>query len=147
MAIESAQLLYTAHWVLDTGSSPTGPAGSRPYKQTHANHPCSKWVRQSNANYNWLSEHALGIIDEYSLRYGKSHACAPHIKWLRANQPRNIPTNDVLTAFAMAFYAKDQAKYKACFVPLDPVQSYRNYYKMDKARFAKWKYTRNPYWW
>ena len=29
----------------------------------------------------------------------------------------------------------------------DPVQSYRDYYHLDKATFASWKYREKPPWW
>jgi len=144
MAVETTQMLYTAHWA--TGGQPTGPKKLVPYKPTHANHPCSKWARDSKANYKWLVKHGIAISEEYTARYRKIHACAPHLKWLSEHVP-NIQA-DNMTGFAMAFYAKDPAKHNLCLVPGDPVQSYRNYYKMDKARFAVWKRsTKNPYWW
>jgi hypothetical protein len=116
-----------------------------PYKQTHANHPCSKWARESKANYKWLVKLGKAITDEYHLRYRKTHACASHIDWLSKNIPDIAADN--MTDFPMCFYSKDPVKYNLCFVAGDPVQSYRNYYKMDKARFAVWKHSKNPYWW
>lgn len=144
MAVETTQMLYSAHWSLN--ENPTGPTGLLPYKPTHLNHPCSRWTRESLSNYQWLAEHGLAILNEYSKRYNKQHACLPHIIWLSANSPKNL-TSKVLTPFAMAFYAKDSAKHNLCLVANNPVQSYRNYYKIDKARFAKWNFTKNPYWW
>ena len=143
MAIETAQLLYTAHWA--TGGQPSGPKKLTPYKQTHVNHPCAIWARESKANYKWLAKLGIAIAHEYGIRYHKIHACTPHLKWLSENLP-NIQAED-MTDFPMCFYGKDPVKHNLCLVPGDPVQSYRNYYKMDKARFAKWKYTRNPSWW
>jgi hypothetical protein len=29
----------------------------------------------------------------------------------------------------------------------DPIQSYRNFYMLDKATFASWKGRDKPYWW
>ena len=45
MIIESAQLLSNSHNL-------TGKEG--PYRLTHRNHPCTKWVMESIANYRWL---------------------------------------------------------------------------------------------
>lgn len=146
MAVETTQLLYTAHSVLNKGMSVSVSNGLKPYKQTHVNHPCSKWTRESKENYEWLAKHGLSIVNEYSNRYNKQHACLPHLVWLSTNVPPNFAKNG-LTPFVMAFYAKDQTKHKLCFVPGNPVQSYRNYYKLDKSRFAKWNHCKNPYWW
>ena len=146
MAVETTQLLYTAHWSLN--ESPTGPTGLMPYKATHSNHPCSKWTRDSIDNYKWLVEHGLAIVNEYTSRYKKQHACLNHLVWLKNNIPKSLSSNKKgLTPFAMAFYSKDVALYMSCLVKNDPVLSYRNYYKLDKARFAKWKHSKNPYWW
>lgn len=66
MILESAQMLSNAmhHY---------GLAG--PYKITHANHPCSVWVRTSRGNFIWLLDHFFGLCKEYTYRYGKTHKC------------------------------------------------------------------------
>ena len=45
MPIETAQLLCGAHHVLNPEKYDV------PYKKTHINHPCAKWVRTSKENY------------------------------------------------------------------------------------------------
>ena len=68
MIIEYAQLLSTAHRIIDgtlsVSLSETGRKQKRYvlpderesilYLSTHSNHPSAVWVRQSDANYNWL---------------------------------------------------------------------------------------------
>ena len=49
MIIESAQMLYCAHWVLNPENLPENA-----YKLAHKNHPSSIWVRESYDNYMWL---------------------------------------------------------------------------------------------
>lgn len=61
MVLECAQMLSTA-------------VGG-PYRPTHVNHPCSKWVRQSSGNAYWLVKHMEALCTEYMLRYDKVHAC------------------------------------------------------------------------
>ena len=51
MILESAQLLSTAHLLID-GDELADERGL--YKATHKNHPSSKWVRDSSENYEWL---------------------------------------------------------------------------------------------
>ena len=49
MIVESAQLLSTAHRLLDEDD-----AHSNLYKVAHKNHPSTIWVRSSLENYTWL---------------------------------------------------------------------------------------------
>jgi hypothetical protein len=65
MILESAQLLSTAHHILDKSTS------SELYKPTHKNHPSAIWVRQSYKNYQWLYNHFISLCEEYTKRYNK----------------------------------------------------------------------------
>ncbi len=147
MIIESAQMLYTAHWILNDGKQLNHENSLIAYKKTHHNHPCNVWIRNSLSNYMWLANHALAICKEYQKAYKKEHKSYKHIIWLKTNPPDNLLEYG-LTYFAMAFYKTDPKKFKLCFVPKDPILSYRKYYVMDKKRFAKWTHGRNkPDWW
>ena len=106
MILESAQMLCSAY-----------PEGDAPYKRTHFNHPCSKWIRDSVDNYEWLLSHAYSLVDEYFDRYSKIHNLA-------------LPDRG-LTPFAQAM--PDEYKHS------DPVRAYQTYYVNDKKYFAKWK--------
>jgi hypothetical protein len=105
MIVETAQLLSTAHRVLDgTMEIRTSSKGrkqkyykhSNPileenlYKATHVNHPSAIWARQSNNNYNWLYCHFIGLCDEYRHRYGKTHLSEQKLGGLLSTPPRNI---------------------------------------------------------
>jgi len=46
------------------------------YRNTHYNHPSTKWVRASSANFECLVRHTLAMLDEYTERFGKIHKCA-----------------------------------------------------------------------
>ena len=37
------------------------PTWAAPYKETHANHPCTLWLKQSNANLAWLFQLARNL--------------------------------------------------------------------------------------
>ena len=50
MIVESAQMLCTAHRVLD-GDEFADDVGL--YKATHKNHPSSVWTRETDENYYW----------------------------------------------------------------------------------------------
>lgn len=70
MVLESAQLLST---VL-----------GGPYKPTHTNHPCTRWVSASRANARWILRHMISLCREYTYRYGKTHKCQALIPGFRA---------------------------------------------------------------
>jgi hypothetical protein len=74
MILESAQLLSTAINL---------SGGKATYKTTHANHPASIWCRQTRSNYMWLYRHFLGLMAQYKIRRGKTHACHKLIKELK----------------------------------------------------------------
>jgi hypothetical protein len=144
MIVESAQMLSTAWWILDGGCP-----GAVAYKPTHPNHPCTKWTRESDGNYLWLGRHAMEMCKEFTRRYKKIHKTESLLKCLHVNVPRNMPNygTKTMTPFAHAYYGKDPVGHFMCHVPGDPVQSYRNFYKLDKTRFAKWNHSTKPSWW
>ena len=142
MIIEYAQLLSTAHRMLDGEEYIDASSGRRIkrcrlddqamednlYKASHINHPSAIWVRQSNNNYTWLFCLFTELLQEYTYRYGKIHATDRLVYWLR-KPPKNIPVG-YLTQPTPAM--PDEYK-----VP-DSIQSYRNYYVGAKKSFAKW---------
>lgn len=122
MIIETAQLLYSSHWMLN----PEG-LSENAYKLAHKNHPCSIWVRQSLSNYLWLASLGWWLCKEYQHRYGehKVHKSEQHIVWLLNNPPNSIPHED-FTKPVLAMpdeYKKD-----------DPVESYKLYYIESKFK-------------
>lgn len=67
-----------------------------PYKQTHANHPCSKWVRESDNNLQWTIEYLDALYHEHKARTGKEHLS--YIKFKNhlkiTNKIKKIQTNN-----------------------------------------------------
>lgn len=132
MILEYAQLLSTAHHVLDGEAAIAGI-----YKKTHVNHPCAVWVRQSHANYYILLNLLDDLCEEYTHRYDKVHKTAGLLDLLY-NVPVNIPrTSETPPPLCMP----DEFK-----VVGDPVTSYRNYYLGDKARMLKYTNRIAPKW-
>lgn len=70
MVLECAQLMSTALHEYKARS---------PYKPTHRNHPCTKWVIESRENYKWVLDHFIALTEEYTKRYGKIHKCAGYM--------------------------------------------------------------------
>jgi hypothetical protein len=130
MLVESVQMLSTAHHLTGTGND-------QMYKPAYQNHPCTKWARESYANYHWLWMHAEQIASEFLNRFGKFHASAKVLHELP--DPVNLPHIDI-TPPAQAM--PDQYKHD------DAWRAYRAYYKGEKASIAKWEKGREaPYWW
>lgn len=124
MVLETAQLLCTAHRVID------GVDDSILYKQTHANHPCAIWVRESRSNYDWLYAHFEALANEYTFRYGKAHATWKKLATALKTAPKLISAINQ-TPFALCM--PDEYK-----VNDDPVLSYQAYYIQGKASILNW---------
>lgn len=133
MSIEYVQILSSAHHVLDGEHS---PISSEIYKLTHKNHPCCKWVRESIENYYYLLELSIKIHEEYTHRYEKIHKSSEKIIFL-LDYPKNIP---FLSKTRFPLCMPDDYKIGG------PVESYRNYYKKDKKRFANYTKRCYPEW-
>jgi hypothetical protein len=151
MILEYAQLLSTAHRVLDgvitEGFSPSGRkrktyklSDSREdilYSATHINHPSAVWVRQSDKNYDWLFSLYQELMNEYTYRYGKVHACSK-LEMTLAKVPNNIshkPFTEPTPAMP------DEYKILG-----NSIESYRSYYINSKSHLAKWKERQIPEW-
>ncbi len=152
MILESAQLLSTAHRVLDGKEGIrlsangrrlkdwglTEPRNSALYKATHVNHPSAIWSRQTSENYKWLAELAVELCYEYTLRYGKVHASMHLILTHLTKLPENITIS--------GFSEPPQAMPDYCKIPGKVVEAYRNYYNNEKTDIAVWNYSEIPYW-
>ena len=90
MILESAQMLSTAHRVLDGDEFADQ---HQMYKATHKNHPSAIWARSSDKHYMWLYELFCALSEEYQLRYGKEPKdLVPFCQWsfeFNECRPRN----------------------------------------------------------
>jgi hypothetical protein len=126
MILESAQLLSTAHHILDGENS---PYKELLYRRTHANHPSAIWVRESSANYQWLYEHFTALGAEYTERYGKTHKSIRQLSNILKNIPHNIQCGKA-TPIKIAIA-------NTTWHHRDPVTSYRNYYENEKLKTSE----------
>ena len=151
MILEYAQLLSTAHRVLDGVEYIDNSSGRRIkrwklgtsyesilYKATHINHHSAVWVRKSYDNYMWLGQLLVELSKEYTYRYGKVHKCQG-IGLIDALQ--YAPINIKLGTFTEPTPAMPDI-YK---VENNSIQSYINYYNGDKRRMFNWKKRDVPY--
>lgn len=153
MIVETAQLLSTAHRILDgelyidktvNGRSikrwrhPNSNLESSLYKASHVNHPSAVWTRENHNNYMWLFDHFQALCDEYTFRYQKNHLTKEKLIDILCFLPSNIKRGR-FTPIPQAM----PDKYKSSHY----VDAYRSYYVGDKARFAKWTNRSVPQWW
>lgn len=157
MILEYAQLLSTAHRVLDGKESLCKSKSGRNqkvwtledkeaqdivYKATHINHPSAKWARHCAANYDWLAFLWTCLMDEYTFRYGKRHACERLIPYLCV-LPKNIST---AFKFSPPWRAMPDQYKKPKTSPDYCEESYRAYFNGEKQRMANWKGRNPPHW-
>ena len=135
MPLETAQMLCTAHRILD-GDEYADQEGL--YKEAYINHPCTIWARESSANYWWLYEHFIALGAEYTHRYGKIHASVDKLWKPLFTMPKNIYKGAMTPlAQAMPEEYKDE----------NPIVAYRNYC-INEKHYAKWERGRDkPSWW
>lgn len=156
MVLESAQMLSTAHRILD-GKLQKKPSKSGKtlvshwvlpderddilYKAVHVNHPCTIWTYETSGNYLWHYEHFVALCDEYTYRYGKTHLSDTLLRNRLSQPPNNIPDLP-RTPFAVAMGSNPE-----CIIDDDPVLSYRNYYQTKQDRFPMvWTKRQIPEW-
>lgn len=137
MILEYAQMLCTAHHVLDKQVDPLL------YRCTHINHPCSIWVRQSDTNYRKLYKLFKYLCKEYTYRYEKIHKTEQKLLKILKEPPRNIPIGKF--TFPPIAIADESIKIRRDG-KLALVASYRNYYNVEKSKFATWKKRPIPKW-
>ena len=139
MILETAQMLSTAHRILDCDLV-EDECTKLLYRKTHINHPCSIWVRRVKANYLWAFRLLEALANEYRFRYNKEHLTWRKLADILKTPPTHIPSpiDDSMTPFALAM--PDQYKTD------DPVESYRRYYMAEKRHLFHWKNRSTPHW-
>ena len=151
MILEYAQLLSTAHRVLDGVPYIDKTANGRSIKRwrldlarepllmkaTHINHPSAVWARSTRDNYIWLYRLWYYLCKEYTFRYGKTHACERLLEALYV-PPLNMVKSE--------FFPPTPAMPDTYKVKDDSLLSYRNYYNGGKQHLATWKLREAPPW-
>ena len=130
MVLETAQLLSSTIHILNPNSS----IKDKIYKPTHKNHPATIWTRESLGNFNWLIKHGLALSDTYQARYNKIHKSREIILRCQAHTPNFTKIEKTPHVYCGP----------ECYRTQDIVQSYRNYYIGDKAKFSTWKLPHEP---
>lgn len=111
----------------------------RGYNITHQRHPCVLWAGDSLGNFNWTLAHGLALCEEYSFRYGRTHACKEVL----------LELGEVIGKLHF-FYVRRQP---FVMVPSEystgnTINDYRAYYRREKWSIAEWRHGRlPPKWW
>lgn len=154
MILEYAQLLSTAHRVLDgklhielTSNDrkikryhfhPSDDRENTLYKATHINHPSAVWVRESISNYLWLYNLFCCLCDEFKTRYNKIHLSDKKLRKILKIPPQNIHIGPV-TPIPQAM--PDEYK-----IENNSLDAYRTFYIFAKSKFATWNHSNTPWW-
>lgn len=158
MILEAGQMLCVAHWIgaLKSVNKELGdfkrvreakwyaeenadPSLIPPWTLTHTRHPCTIWTSENTGNYMWHVQLMRSLLDEYTLRYKKTHKSETVYEWLHSKIPYGM-TKSLMTEHP-------QCMPEECKVTHDPVAAYRNYYHKYKAYMAKWNKGETPSWW
>ena len=143
MIIEYAQMLSTAHRMLDGTQYTDASSGRRIqrwkldnsnmdgvlYKASHINHPSAIWVRENAIQYQYMYDLFVELCDEYTFRYGKEHLTDTKLRQLLNQLPNNI-TLGVWREPPQCM--PDDVKCESV------IDAYHKYYKVYKKDFAKW---------
>ncbi len=157
MILESAQMLSTAHRVLDGKQSivtinnrkrkvwtlPNKSKDELLYSATHINHPSTKWVMESPLHYLWLYKLMNHLNDEYKLRYKKS---VDHFSITKLNRLLAVPPTDLLSIPEIKFKPAPQCMPNECKIIDDTPAAYKNYYIAKKSDIAAWRNGKIPNW-
>ena len=160
MIVEACQMLWCAyHCTGSQGWESLVPSTLKIYKKSHINHPISIWIRKSPSNFQWTARHAHAISRQYTLRYGRIHACHDMVEWFLTYPP----PCDSLDEYASTAVLAEVDYPRECTPPplaitnrniiirkeghVSLTLSYRNYYIQEKVKFARWTAVSAPYWW
>ncbi len=144
MIIEYAQMLSTAHRILDGKQYTDASSGRRIqrwkledytmedmlYKASHINHPSTQWVRENAIQYQYAYDMFVALCDEYTYRYGKVHLTDSKLRYSLDQLPNNIALG--------VFHEPPQCMPNDVKVLGDTINAYHKYYAIYKKNFAKW---------
>ena len=119
------------------------------YKTAHPKHGSTLWVGDSFLNFKWSFQHVAAMHSQHLWRFGTRHKsyliCKKAFKyaWEKHNEGKCLFPQLMRTEPYMAF-GPDLEHLKD---PSDPVGSYREFYNIDKRKFATWTNVEPPFWW
>ena len=138
MPLEEAQMLCTALW----HHAPEFAEENNLYKPVHQKHPCTLWAMETRTNYFFAFTLYNFMLYEYTKRYNKMHGASKHAQVLGSWWAINSIPHGEMTRHPQCFSGHDELKTDEFY----PIKAYRAFYNVDKARFARYRYTQQPTW-
>lgn len=131
MILESAQLMCTVAQI---------KGEQAPYKPTHINHPCTKWLMESGANWDLLFDLVTELNDEYKIRFNHDNNHKSYDVIISLIKP-HYNNNDFIGMFNSV---TDQVRRTNA---IDTINYYRKYYKFKMNEIKmKWTKRNKPEW-
>jgi len=139
MRVEIAQMLCTAHHVLN-------PSSNIPYRLSHKNHPMSIWVRSSKENYMFALDLGFRLCEELEYRKGtKVQKVLDTLEWCK-NNIHNIKFDSEGLTTPPSCMPDNTKIFLSPRCLKEVIKNYRNYYKKDKKHLHKWSDRDIPWW-
>jgi hypothetical protein len=141
MIIESASLLANAisHYGGSASDLPISKGSGQPFKtKAWQNHPACLWVKESQANYQWLYDHMAAMISELQYRKGTIHSMSSNLQIIQ-NGIKFVPPGP-LTPFANC------TPYKQISDPIEAYQITMAYKWEHDGKEPKWTKRGAPIW-
>lgn len=131
MILESAQLLCSVTLLM---------GGIAPYKLTHENHPCTKWLLENERHWDFLISLVAELNIEYKRRFNHIENHKSFDVILRLEKPK------YLSNFPIKEYVVVTDRVEK--LPLEKtIQAYRKYYRQKFFEFPmRWSNIEKPDW-
>lgn len=132
---DTAAVLNAAHVSLDGCSA---PGAQHAYLPLDTRHAMAQWTKESQSNYEWMSDLCEALCSEYTLRLKRRNFMESICKALFNNVPEHIKGGPLTRTPAAVpnIYMRDSV-----------IESYRAYYQ-SKHEGAVWTWPRKePTWW
>jgi len=112
----------------------------------YPHHPVTKWCAGARDNFNWAIRYGLALCHEYTFRYGKVHFCEAGLAHIHAKRLCRYIKRGKLRKPTRCFKEHDDLRDTNKWT--DVFEAHREFYKRDKATFARWEKGREPPdWW
>ena len=144
MILESAQMLsivFSAHyWDIGEVMKVNGePFNTK--RGAFKNHPCTKWAAESPYNCAWLIQHALGLCDEFNLRYEHKHKLTKSL--FNSKLLFHRETGEIITCYnQVTGFARAMPDYLKYDDTIDDVEAYHRY--LNTKEWIYYNYLRKP---
>ena len=139
--LSTVQILTATHILEDTwptASARVPSAATIVLPSSIVQHPCVRWCRAGSDNYRWLWYLLNDLIEEFGMRFKKTHPYA-YFKSELFKRPLNLRVRP-LSPWPQ--YLPPQ------FVRADPIEAYRLFYVHKKRHLAQWsRPSMMPMWW